>query len=212
MSVYRLKMVKCFWQMTIDCGNQLAMWIKTRTSLGSLLAALALVGLWGCAPKLAPTLPAGLTLQPGHYLTSSFRAPDFDPARTKYALGDFTVEAAPGLDPEAFRQQLQAELARAFQANGLKIDPQSDTVLSGTVQMVQIRGASLRFVLGRITADLTVEGAIKRGDDTLFAFQDRISLSSPVKPGPTAPKEQELLLNQAARTFTTHLLNEMLLY
>jgi hypothetical protein len=37
-------------------------------------------------------------------------------------------------------------------------------------------------------------------------------MSSPVNPGPPAPKEDELLLRQAARTFASHLLNEMLLY
>jgi len=37
-------------------------------------------------------------------------------------------------------------------------------------------------------------------------------VSSPVNPGPAAPKENELLLRQAARTFAVHLLNELLLY
>jgi len=122
------------------------------------------------------------------------------------------VPAAQEVDPEAFQAQLQAELSRAFQANGLKIDPGSDTVLSGTVPRLAIRGTSLRFIIGKITAELTVEGRITRGAETLFAFQDRISLTSPLNPGPPAPKEKELLLNQAARTFASHLLNELLLY
>ncbi len=186
------------------------MWIKTRTSLG-LVWALTLVGLWGCVPRPAPTLPAGIALQPGRYLTSVYRAPDFDPGRTTYALEPFRVEAPQGVDPEAFQAQFQDELSRAMAANGLKIDPKSPTVLSGAVQQVEIRGASLRFLTGKITAYLTVQGTISRGDETLFAFQDRIELSSPVHPGSPAPRERELLLNQAARTFAAHLLNEMLL-
>jgi hypothetical protein len=77
---------------------------------------------------------------------------------------------------------------------------------------VALRGAALRFFRGKIDADLVVSGAITRGGDTLFAFQDRFRLSSPVNPGPPAPKEDDLLLRQAAQTFATHLLNELLLY
>jgi hypothetical protein len=84
-------------------------------------------------------------------------------------------------------------------------------VLNGTVQDVEIRGTKLRFITGRITGYLTVEGTITRGGEVLFAFQDRISLSSPLNPGPPAPREKELLLNEAIRTFTIHLLNELLL-
>jgi len=187
------------------------MWIKRCTSLGP-MAALTMMLIWGCAPRMTPILMGDLTLQPGRYLTASYRAPDFAANRTAYALESFTVPAAQGVAPEAFQAQLQAELSRAFQANGLKIDPGSDTVLSGTVSHLAIRGASLRFIFGKITAELTVEGRVTRGAETLFAFQDRISLTSPLNPGPPAPKEKELLLNQAARTFASHLLNELLLY
>jgi len=189
----------------------MAMWIKPRTSWGPIWA-LALVFLWGCVPQPAPTLPAGVALQPGRYLTSSYRAPDFDPARIAYALKSFRVEAAPGVDPEAFQTQLQTEISRAFQANGLKIDPQSPTVLSGEVQQVEICAAKLRFLLGRLTAYLTVQGTISRGDKTLFAFQDRLRVTSPLNPGAPAPKERELLLNLAARILAAHLVNELLLY
>ena len=198
------------WQITLVCGNQMAMWIKPPIFRG-LVWALALLGLWGCAPGPAPTLPGGLALQPGRYLTSSYRAPDFDPARTTYALEPFPVEAAQGVDPTAFQAQLQEELSRALGANGLKLDPRSPTTLGGTVQQVEIRGATFRFILGRLTADLTVQGAIRRGDETLFAFQDRLKVSSPVNPGTPAPKERELLLGLAVRTFVAHLLNELLL-
>lgn len=176
------------------------------------MAALTMMLLWGCAPGMTPILMGDLTLQPGRYLTASYRVPDFAANRTAYALEPFTVPAAQGVDPEAFPAQLQAELSRAFQANGLKIDPGSDAVLSGTVSRLTIKGASFRFIFGKITAEFTVQGRITRGGETLFAFQDRISLTSPLNPGPPAPKEKELLLNLAARTFATHLLNELLLY
>ena len=187
------------------------MWIKRCTSWG-LMAVLTMMLIWGCAPRMTPTLIGDVALQPGRYVTASYRAPDFAANRTAYALEPFTVPAAPGADPEAFQAQLQAELSRAFQANGLKINPGSDTVLSGTVPLLAIRGTSLRFIFGKIKAELTVEGRVTRGAETLFAFQDRISLTSPLNPGPPAPKEKELLLNQAARTFASHLLNELLLY
>ena len=196
--------------MTIDYGNQLAMPIKLRTSF-SLVLALAMVCLWGCVTRPAPTLPAGIALQPGRYLTSSYRAPDFDPGQTAYNLEPFTVESSQGVAPEAFQSQFQEELVRAMQANGLKLDPASATTMRGTVQQVEVRGAAFRFITGQITAYLTVQGVISRGDETLFAFQERLRLPSPVKPGPAAPKEQELLLNQAARTFAVHLMNELLL-
>jgi hypothetical protein len=197
--------------MTINCGNQLAMWIKKRTSL-ALFGTLTLMLIWGCAPRLAPAVPDGIVLQPGRYLTSVYRVPDFPAARTVYALEPFTIQAAQRVDPQSLQAQLQDELSRAFLANGLKIDPKSDTVLRGTVQTVEIRGPSLRFITGKITAYLTLSGAISRGDETLFAFQDCISLASPVNPGPPAPRETELLLHQAVRTFALHLLNELLLY
>ena len=168
--------------------------------------------IWGCAPRMTPILAGDLTLQPGRYLTASYRAPAFVANRTAYALELFTVPAAQGVDPEGFQAQLQAELSRAFQANGLKIDPASDTLVSGTVSRLAIRGASFRFIFGKITAELTAEGRVTRGAETLFAFQDRISVTSPLNPGPPAPKEKELLSNQAARTFASHLLNELLLY
>jgi len=187
------------------------MWIKRCASWG-LMAALTIMLIWGCAPRMTPTLMGDVALQPGRYVTASYRAPDFAANRTAYALEPCTVPAAPGVDPEAFQAQLQAELSRSFQANGLKLDPGSDTVLRGTVSRLAIRGTSLRFIFGKISAELSVEGRITRGAETLFAFQDRISLTSPLNPGPPAPKEKELLLNQAVRTFALHLLNELLLY
>jgi len=192
-------------------GNQNAMDMRRCTSLGLVLA-LCLMGLWGCAPRLSPAVPPGVSLQPGKYLTAFYRAPDFAPAQATYILKPFPVEMVRGFPADTFQALFMQELTQAWQANGLRISPQGETVLSGVVQYVAIRGTSFRFIRGKIDADLVVSGAITRGDETVFACQDRISLSSPVNPGPPAPKEDELLLRLAARTFANHLLNEMLLY
>jgi hypothetical protein len=122
------------------------------------------------------------------------------------------VETAQGLAADAFQTLFMEELTQAWRANGLKLADQGDTVVDGVVQFVAVRGAAFRFLRGKIDADLVVSAAITRGGDTVFAGQDRITMSSPVNPGPPAPKERELLMRQAARTFAIHLLNEMLLY
>ncbi len=199
------------WQRTTVYGNQMTMRIRKRTFLGLVLA-LCLVGQWGCMPRLAPATPPGVALSPGCYLTSYYRAPEFNPAQATYVLTPFEVSTAQGVAADTFQGLFMEELTLAWRANGLKVSPQGDTVVNGVVQFVAIRGAVLRFLRGKIDADLVVSAAITRGDDTLFACQDRISLGSPVNPGPPAPKEDELLLRQAARTFAIHLLNEMLLY
>jgi len=199
------------WQRTMVYGNQMTMGMRKRTSLG-LVAALWLLCLWGCAPRLAPATPAGVTMQPGRYLTAYYRGPDFTPAQGTYVLTVFPVETSQGVAGDSFQGLFMEELTLAWRANGLKLSDQGDTVVNGTVQFVAVRGAAFRFLRGKIDADLIVSAAITRGGDTWFACQDRISLSSPVNPGPPAPKEEELLLRQAARTFAIHLLNEMLLY
>ncbi len=192
-------------------GNQLAMWLQTRLCPGLLLAA-ALLASWGCAPQPAPMAPPGVALAPGRYLTAYYRAPDFDASQAVYALEPFTVTEAQGVAADTFRSILQDELRRAWPANGLKLSDKGDAVVSGTVQQIAVKGGSIRFLLGKIWSDLTISGAITRGEETLFAFQDRVQLTSPVNPGPPAPKETELLLDRMARTFVIHLLNEMLLY
>jgi hypothetical protein len=199
------------WQRTKVYGNQMTMGIRKRTSLG-LIAALSMVCLWGCVPRLAPATPPGVALSPGRYLTAYYRAPDFTPAQATYILAPFEVSTAQGVAADSLQGFFMEELTLAWRANGLKVLPQGDTVVNGVVQYVAVRGAALRFLTGKIDADLVVSGAITRGGDTLFACQDRISLSSPVNPGPPPPKEAELLLRQTARTFAVHLLNEMLLY
>ncbi len=186
--------------------------IENRTSLG-LIAALIMAVAWlpgGCAPRPVPA-PAGISLGPGRYVTASYRAPGFKAGRTSYALKPFTVQAAQGVAPETFQAQWQEALTRALQANGLQVDPKSATVLEGDVSRVAVRGVSLRFITGKITVALAVEGQISRGHEILFAFYDRFTVTSPVNPGPPAPKERELLLNLAASTATVHLMNELLL-
>jgi hypothetical protein len=199
------------WQRTIVYGNQMTMGIRKRTSLG-LVMALCLFGYCGCAPRLAPATPPGVALEPGRYLTAYYRAPDFTPAQAQYVLTPFPVETAHGVAADSFQNLFMEELTQAWRANGLKLSPQGDTEVSGVVQRVAVRGRAFRFIRGKIDADLVVSASLTRGGDTRFACQDRISLSSPVNPGPPAPKEEELLLRQAARTFAVHLLNEMLLY
>src|SRR4030042_1471629 len=71
--------------------------------------------------------------------------------------------------------------------------PQGETAVAGTVQHVDLRGTSLRFLTGKISTNLVVSGAITRGGATVFAFQDRLHLVSPISPGPPAPKAAELL-------------------
>jgi hypothetical protein len=198
------------WQRLTVYGNQKFMRMKKFTSLGLVLT-LCLIGSWGCAPRFAPATPPGVALQPGRYLTLCYRAPEFAPAQATYEVTPFPVEMAQGT-PTDVQALFMQELTQAWRANGLKISPQGDTVLTGVIQYVAIRGATLRFLSGKISADLVVSGAISRGDVTLFAFQDHVSINSPVNPGPPGPKERELLLRQTAHIFAGHLLNEMLLY
>jgi hypothetical protein len=199
------------WQRTSVYGNQMAMSMRRCTSSGLILA-LCLVCIWGCVHRLPPAGSSGETLQSGRYLTAYYRAPGFAPAQATYVLKPFSVENARGFPAETFQAFFMQELTQAWQANGLKISPQGDTDLGGAIQSVAICGRALRIIRGKIDASLVVSAGITRGDVTLFACQDRISMSSPVNPGPPAPKEDELLLRQAARTFAIHLLNEMLLY
>ncbi len=190
----------------------MAMWLrKALPSLGLCLA-LAMVVVGGCAPRLAPALPAGITLESGRYLEKDYCAPDFEPTRAAYLMEPFQVEISSGVPATTFQAILQEELTRGWQGNGLHLSPRGDTIVSGTVQYVKVGGTSYRWLTGSIYGDLVVSGTITRAGQILFAFQDRIHLASPVKPGPPAPRETDLLLHDAARTFTVHLLNEMLLY
>jgi len=175
------------------------------------LAALAVVS--ACAPRPLPAGPSGLALQPGRYVSECYFAPGFKPGEVAYALTPFTVAAASDVDAPAFLKLFQEELTRAWQAQGLKLNQGEVAVrLSGAIHQLAVRGARLRLVTGRVHAVLTLSGAIAQGDQVLFAFRDRVLVSSPLAPGPAAPQERLLLLRFLARETVTHLLNELLLH
>ena len=176
-----------------------------------LLAALTALG--ACGPRPLPAAFAGLPLQPGRYVKESYFAPNFKPVEATYTINAFPVAAARNLSSEEFSKLFQEELVRAWQAQGLKVGSGKKTCrLSGTIHHLSVKGARLRFLTGRLHATLTISGAITRGDQVLFAFRDRVTMSSPVAPGLGAPKEKELLLSQLARETVFHLLNELLLH
>ncbi len=173
--------------------------------------ALTLVG--GCAAALLPPPPAGVFLRPGKFVQDYFFAPGFAPDLVSYALGPIKVEHSQGVTPETFVPLFQGELARAWEANGLKVsDNRPDCRLTATFHRVTVSGGRLRFLRGKISAHLVASGAISQNGRILFAFRDRLSLNSPVSPGPPAPKETELLLKRISRELAHRLLNEMLLH
>ena len=187
------------------------MWFTKQIALGLCLA-LLMVGGSSCVHRPLPAPVSGVTLQPGRYLEDYYRAPGFAADQVTYTLEPFAVEKAQGIDPDSFRDLLQTELTQAWEANGLKLKgPKGACRISGTIWRVRVKGAHFRFLTGQISAQLEVSGAITRGDETLFAFSDRVKVSSPLNPGPPAPKERELLLRQAVRAFLNHLLTELLL-
>ncbi|MBM4273716.1 MAG: hypothetical protein FJ134_04520 [Deltaproteobacteria bacterium] len=177
-----------------------------------LLLSALIAGVCGCLPpRPAPPLP-GVTLQPGRYLEAFYRDPEFVPERNAFLLEPFTVEVGLGISADTFQNMFQEELRKAWEANGLTLKALEDACrVSGAVHRVSFSGSVYRFLLGKISADLSVSGAITQGEKTRFAFQDRIHITTPVKPGRAAPKETELLLRQAIQEFAAHLLNELLL-
>ena len=185
------------------------MWFTKQIALHLSLALLVLGG--GCVPRALPPV-AGVTLKPGRFLTAYYAAPGFAAGKAAYELEPFTIEEAKGVAPAAFQSLLQGVMTQAWEANGLKVKPSPGACrVAGTVGRVSIKGAGFRFITGRISAELTVSGTITQDGRIVFAFADRVDLNSPVNPGPPAPKEQEILLRQAARTFVNHLLTELLL-
>jgi len=175
------------------------------------LTTLAVVS--GCATGPLPAGLSGFAFQPGRYVSECYFATGFKPGEVAYALTPFTVAAASDVDAEAFLKLFQEELTRAWQAQGLKLNQGHEAVrLSGAIHQLSVRGARLRLVTGRVHAELTLSGAITQGDQVLFAFRDRVMVSSPLAPGPAAPQERLLLLRYLARETVTHLLNELLLH
>lgn len=179
----------------------------------------AVLGMWlvwliggGCASHRLPPPPAGLSFKPGNFVKEYFFAPGFAPAQVSYALEPFTVEQAQGVAPETFVALLRTELTRAWQDNGLKLsEKKPDCRLAVTIHQVS-KSDSLRFLKSKISAQLAASGTISRNGQVLFAFRDRLSLDSPVNPGPPAPKEAELLLRKISRELAHHLLDELLLH
>jgi hypothetical protein len=187
------------------------MWFR-RLAFPIFWLTLGLVLLSGCAGTPKIQLPAGLALKPGTYIGKVYRAPDFDPVQAGYVLKPFNLETAKGIDPKVFKPIFAEELAKAWDANGLRLSEKKDALtVSGVIHLARVRGGSVRRVLGQIYATLEVSGTIRRGGQVVFAFEDTVDLSSPILPGKPAPKERELLLRQAAREFAHHLLNEILL-
>jgi hypothetical protein len=187
--------------------RRLCLWVT------SVLTALAILG--GCGTRMLPAPPAdlaGLPMQPGRYVKESYLAPDFQADEVSYTLGAFTAAGADRTPADAFLKIFQDELARAFKAQGLKLAAGKDACLvTGTIEDLAVRGTRLRWLTGRVHAALALSGTITRGGQVLFAFRDQVSVSSPLAPGPPAPREQELLLRQLARESIHHLLNELLL-
>jgi len=172
---------------------------------------LTVVGVGGCAPALPPAA-AGVAWQPGRYVQESYRSPDFHAEKTTYTLSSLTVEEAVGVTPEEFLPIFREEWTRAWQAAGLKTAAAADSAgLSGTVHHLSLKGAAFRRLTGRLRGSLTISGTITRGQEILFAFRDRVEVSSPLAPGPAPPKEREIFLRQLARETVYHLLNELLL-
>jgi len=168
----------------------------------------------GCAGgvKPLPGAPAGAIWQPGRYVQSSFFAPDFKPEEMSYTLAAFPVEQAERAPAAAFEKIFQAELVRAWQAQGLKLGPaEPAAALSGAIHHLALRGARLRWLSGRVHACLTISGAVTQGGRVVYAFRDQVQFSSPLAPGLAAPREQEMLLRALAREAVHHILNELLL-
>lgn len=182
-------------------------------SLMICILAAAVAALEACGPRLLSPLPADLTFPPGHYVQESYFAPNFKPEDLSYELVTFAMALNSEAPWETFLKIFQEELVRAWRAQGLKVGPGENAGrLSGTIQHLALRGAHLRWLTGRLHAELTLTGTITRRDEVLFAFKDQVNLSSPLVPGLAAPKEQDLLLRQLAREAVHRILNEMLLH
>jgi hypothetical protein len=179
--------------------------------LTSILAALVLLG--ACGPRPLPPVLGGWPLEPGQYVKESYFAPGFKPENMTYSFSTFTVASADGAPAEVFVKIFQDELARAWQAQGLKLGAGKQAAnLSGTIPALAISGVRRRWLTGRVHASLIISGELTHGGQALFAFRDQLSVNSPLAPGPPPPREQELLLRLLARETVHHLLNELLLH
>lgn len=157
-------------------------------------------------PQTAPPL------QPGRYLTAYYRSPDLHLMAARWRLGDWQLQQLQGLSPEQALALLRAELTAAFAANGLVFqEGEADYVVSGTVNRWQLSPPFWRWLSGRGTVILEVTGEIRRQQELVFAFYDRLKLTPAINPRRQPTLEPELLARLAARRFAANLLNELLL-
>jgi hypothetical protein len=172
----------------------------------------ALVWNLACATVQPPFSLAGIVLSPGRYVQSSYLASGFIPEDCTYELGPVRLEDAQGVTTDKFLPGYQAELAKAWSENGLRLGGGTKACrLAIVAHRLSLQSAFWRIFLGRTSARLEVSGTIDQGDRLLFAFRDQVELASPVNPGAAPPKEAELLLQQLSRTSAQRILNEMLL-
>ncbi len=177
-----------------------------------LLVLMVLILMGNCGPRTLPAAAGSVPRQPGRYVQESFVASDFNPAEVAYTFAAFPVEQGDRAPSEAFQNIFQEELLRAWQAQGLQVKPGGNSGrLAGVIHRLSLRGTRVRWLTGRIHASLSLSGTITFGDRVVFAFWDSLRVSSPVAPGPAAPREQELLLRRLAREAVHRLLNELLL-
>jgi hypothetical protein len=126
-------------------------------------------------------------------------------------VGEFALLQTDGIDSAAAGRILQDELTAALADNGLQVTPDRPTVtLEGEVQLFTLRPPFIRWLTGKCRADLVVSGTIRQGQETVFAFRDRVAFTALVTPR-QPPLEAELLARRAVRQFADDLLNELLL-
>lgn len=166
----------------------------------------------GCLQPTLPPPPGEVEFRPGRYVREFYAAPDFEPTAGGYHLTPVVVPSPRGVEPEAVRQLLQAEVSQALTANGLTVHPApADFQLSLVLHHLEVSRA-FRWLRGRISATLALSGTISHRGRPVFAFRDTLRLTSPLAPGPAAPEETQLLLRQLFREAARRMVNQMLLY
>lgn len=171
-----------------------------------LLAALGCLG-----PSLAPR-PEGEGFRPGQYVREYFAAPDFNPTTGRYHLAAIRVHRVQGVRPENVPQLFAAAVSQALKDNGLTVAAAgAEYEITLVCERLAVSQA-FRRLRGRISATLALSGTINREGRRMFAFRDALHLTSPLAPGPPAPQETELLLEQLSQEAARRLVNQILLY
>jgi len=175
------------------------------------LLAWGLAALCACAAA-RPGGGAGQSLEPGRYVQQVYRSPALQPAALDYTVAPLPVAFAQGISTQEAAAVFQEELVQALQANGLRVNGGSpDAVLSGQVARFTVAAPVWRFLSGRGQAEVQAGGEIRRGQEVLFAFQDRVKVNPLVNPRRQPALEPNLLARQAARRLAMNLVNELLL-